>query len=416
VTDYPGRPFTRTRARLRARLEDLLDDGSGRIRPELQPLADSLLAMPKPDRALNWLHNNPRLPGYLRALARGEVPLSHDGLHQLDSWRTAAHLRDLLMACGALPAVDRQIMLFEGWSRKRLAARGDGHDSRLLRQFLTWHQLPQLHAAARRAALNPGARNYAAEAFLQAEQLLAWLHQCDLTLGTLSQRDLDRWDVEHGDRAAQVFLRWAQRTGHAPRLQQAPKRTSDRPTPISQRRRLAWTQRALTDDTIALRTRVAAGILLLFAQPITRIVKLTVDDVLQPGQDSGQDDGQDVYLRLGNPPTPVPQPLAGLLLELVGARANMNTASNPDSDWLFPGGRAGQPLTPGALRQQFQALGLPTIPARTAALSQLVLQAPAPVVAAALGYQHGTAEHHRTAAGGTWSRYSSLPRPEHDTA
>jgi len=115
VTDYPGRPFTRTRARLKRTLKELLDDGTGTICPELQPLADSLLAMPKPDRALNWLHNNPRLPGYLQALAHGKVPLTHDGLHSLDSWRTAAHLRDLLMACGTLPPVNRQIMLFEGW-------------------------------------------------------------------------------------------------------------------------------------------------------------------------------------------------------------------------------------------------------------------------------------------------------------
>ena len=53
MTDYPGRPFTRTRARLQRRLGELLDDGTGAIRPELQPLTDSLLAMPKPDRALN---------------------------------------------------------------------------------------------------------------------------------------------------------------------------------------------------------------------------------------------------------------------------------------------------------------------------------------------------------------------------
>ena len=33
VTDYPGRPFIRTRARLQARLAELLDDGTGRIRP-----------------------------------------------------------------------------------------------------------------------------------------------------------------------------------------------------------------------------------------------------------------------------------------------------------------------------------------------------------------------------------------------
>lgn len=88
----------------------------------------------------------------------------------------------------------------------------------------------------------------------------------------------------------------------------------------------------------------------------------------------------------------------------------MNTASSPGSRWMFPGGRAGQPLTPGALRQRFQALGLPTTPGRTSALRQLVLQAPAPVVAAALGYGHGTAEHHRQAAAGSWSRYTALPR------
>jgi len=123
VSDYPGRPFTRTRARLHARLYELLDDGTGTVRAELQPLADSLLAMAKPDRALNWLHNNPRLPGYLQALARGDIPLTHDGLHSLDSWRTAAHLRDLLMACGTLPPVDRQVMLFEGWTRQRLQRR-----------------------------------------------------------------------------------------------------------------------------------------------------------------------------------------------------------------------------------------------------------------------------------------------------
>ena len=414
MTDYPGRPFTRTRARLQRTLNELLDDGTGTICPELQPLADSLLAMPKPDRALNWLHNNPRLPGYLQALARGKVPLTHDGLHSLDSWRTAAHLRDLLMACGTLPPVDRQIMLFEGWTRQHLNNRPDDHGTRLLRQFTTWHQLPQLHAAARRAPLSPGTRNYAAEAFGQAEQLLTWLDRQDLSLAALSQGDLDRWDVERGNRAAQVFLRWAQRSGHAPRLQQAPSPGRTRVTPISQHRRLSWTYRVLTDDTIALRTRVAAGMLLLFAQPITRIVKLTVDDVLHHEQDDKQDDGQDgeqgVYLRLGHPPTPIPEPLAGLLLELVDSRANMNTASNPDSRWLFPGGRAGQPLTPGALRQRFQALGLPTIPARTAALGQLVLQAPAPVIAAALGYQDGTAEHHRLVTGGPWSRYTALPR------
>jgi hypothetical protein len=41
-----------------------------------------------------------------------------------------------------------------------------------------------------------------------------------------------------------------------------------------------------------------------------------------------------------------------------------------------------------------------------AALHQLVLQAPAPVIAQALGFHHTTTQRHHAAAGGTWNRYS----------
>jgi hypothetical protein len=94
-----------------------------------------------------------------------------------------------------------------------------------------------------------------------------------------------------------------------------------------------------------------------------------------------------------------------MLTELAANRANMNTAANPACLWLFPGGRAGQPLTPGALVQQLRALGVAATQTRTAAFRQLVLQAPAPVVARALGYSSGTATCHVIAAGGTWHRY-----------
>jgi hypothetical protein len=109
-------------------------------------------------------------------------------------------------------------------------------------------------------------------------------------------------------------------------------------------------------------------------------------------------------IRLGDPPVPVPEPFAALLADLAAGCANMNTASNPACDWLFPG-RAGQPITPGALQQQLRAHGVPVTRTRTAAFRQLVLQAPAPVIAQALGYYPGTAAAHLSAAGGTWARY-----------
>jgi hypothetical protein len=70
-----------------------------------------------------------------------------------------------------------------------------------------------------------------------------------------------------------------------------------------------------------------------------------------------------------------------------------------------PRGRAGQPFDPGALVQQFRALGLLATQVGTAAFRQLVLQAPAPMVAHAPGYSSGTATRHVIAAGGTWNRY-----------
>ena len=59
----------------------------------------------------------------------------------------------------------------------------------------------------------------------------------------------------------------------------------------------------------------------------------------------------------------------------------MNTATNRGSRWLFPGRRAGQPMHPDALATLVNALGIPTVAARAAAIRHHVLEMPAPVVA-----------------------------------
>ncbi|GAB2843432.1 hypothetical protein GCM10022221_48300 [Actinocorallia aurea] len=117
------------------------------------------------------------------------------------------------------------------------------------------------------------------------------------------------------------------------------------------------------------------------------------------------DDGA-VLLRLGDPPTPVPEPFAALLLDYVAARPNTLTATNPDSRWLFPGRRAGQPLHPATISGRLGSHGLHRTNARAATLRQLVLQAPAPVIAGMLGFHNETTHRHAAAAGTPWSRYA----------
>jgi hypothetical protein len=78
--------------------------------------------------------------------------------------------------------------------------------------------------------------------------------------------------------------------------------------------------------------------MLLYAQSLTRISRLTIDDLL--------DENGEVLLRLGDPPTPVPEPVAALLVELAANRSNMNTATNPDARWLSPVAAPASPSTP----------------------------------------------------------------------
>ena len=108
-----------TRCTLARRNAELFDDGTGRIRPELAPLADLLISMDNPLSGLAWVSSrHGRSAGaadLLRGLGRGDIELTHDAFHRLQTWRVAAHLRELLMQCGVLPRIDKQVVLFERW-------------------------------------------------------------------------------------------------------------------------------------------------------------------------------------------------------------------------------------------------------------------------------------------------------------
>jgi hypothetical protein len=161
---------------------------------------------------------------------------------------------------------------------------------------------------------------------------------------------------------------------------------------------MALLGRLLAGHELSLRPRIAGVIVLLYAQPLSRVTRLTINDVTR--------DHDQVLLRLGEPPSPVPTPFAQLLLTWINQRNNMNTATNPNSRWLFPGRRAGQPIHPESLAGHLRQLGIPTSSARTAAIPQHVMDMPAPAVADALSYHPTTTAKIATQIGVTWSRYA----------
>jgi integrase len=168
--------------------------------------------------------------------------------------------------------------------------------------------------------------------------------------------------------------------------------------PITGQQRLDLIRRLATDTSLDLRDRVVALLVLLYAQPVVKITSLTLDDITG---DAGH-----IRVRLGIAPVPVPEPFGALIAAYITARPNLVTATNPGSRLLFPGRRAGQPMHPTTLRLRLAAAGIPNITGRTAALRQLLLQAPAPVVATMLGYEPGHACRTAAAAGATWQNYA----------
>ncbi|WP_234534624.1 hypothetical protein [Streptomyces shenzhenensis] len=309
------------------------------------------------------------------------------------------------MDSGVLPRVDRQLMLYQRWPTERLATVEDPEHRRHLQHFALWHQMRRLRSKAENGQLGCSQANQAKQEITQTRAFLTWLAVRGRTVEHCQQADLDAWHTEKPAtrRPAQTFLRWCMKTSRMPRLTLPPQVVNQDQAPLHQHRRLAILRRALNDDSLPLRTRVAAALVLLYAQPVACIVRLTVDDVL--------DDGATIAVRLGDPPSPLPEPVADLMRAYIRSCRHLPYASSRSSQWLFPGRQPGQPMNPVSLQVHLRKIGVPPQRGRTSAIRQLVLQAPAPVIAKALGYHDKTATRLVTEAGGTWARYA--PRRPH---
>jgi hypothetical protein len=159
----------------------------------------------------------------------------------------------------------------------------------------------------------------------------------------------------------------------------------------------------LSDHVDTLSYRVAATLLLLYAQPIVKIAAMRSSDVIITP------DG--LRLSLGQrDPAPVPEPFAALITEHLASRPNLRTGSSSGSPWLFPGYRAGQHVHPNTLMERLRDIGINLRGARNASLRALVKEVPAPLVAEMLGYSYQVTQKHATAAAEPWSRYAPSDR------
>jgi hypothetical protein len=113
-------------------------------------------------------------------------------------------------------------------------------------------------------------------------------------------------------------------------------------------------------------------------------------------------------LSLGREPVTLPEPLAGLVRQLLAARrGHAAIGDDGTSAWLFPGGQPGRPISSYRLAERPREHGIYPGQARSAALFQLATDLPAAVLARLLGIHITVAVAWQRASAGDWAAYAA---------
>lgn len=376
----------------------LFDNGSGEIAPHLDPLLQALTTQKHARSAKIWLLTNSEATTLIQALARGEAALEHATFIEHPSPRRVAFLRELCIEHGLLAPIHLDIERFQAWLSAK-AARAHPDDARMITQYGRWVHLNRMHHLAEIGQLKKGTFLSAKQSTTVALEFLAFLRDRDTAPGDCLQADIDDW-LSGGPTTrslARGFIRWAMKHGHLATIE-IPYRAAKTAPVITQQQRLAHIQRLITSAP-ALRPleRTAALLLLLYGQPLARIARMRLDQVLVVDDD--------VTIRFATDALRVPEPFASVVRAHLNDLPNLNTSAHRDNSWLFPGGRPGQPIHQGTLMNLLRDAGIDLRGAKNASLRELVLQMPAPIVADSFDYSYKVTDQHRRNAGGQFIDY-----------
>jgi hypothetical protein len=387
------------RCALRRTLDPILPEQTS---APLRRLRQAILAA-EPAATRSWL-TRPRTTMILTDLHHGRLDCSHTTLDTQPPGRDLEHLRALLVVAGALPADPHRLL--DRLDDELTAAVGDcvEPDRRVLRSWIRWQLLARLRRAADARADLTAPIYHARATVAQVTAFITSLHGAGHTLDTCQQADLDGFFAAATSTGSHIrsFLTWAQRRQHLPRtLQLPPSRRGTLAAPADAEHRWSIARRLVHDDTLDTADRVAAALVVLYAQPISRIVTLTTADV--------HTTDSTVTVALGPDRLELPEPFATLITQLPHHRRHGAAAHLP-SPWLFPSARAGRHATPRAVSTRLQRLGIQPRAMRQAALIQLAAEIPPAMLAGILGIHPTTAVKWTRLAGGNWTTYAAAIR------
>ncbi|MGH3497455.1 MAG: hypothetical protein ACRDP1_08330 [Nocardioidaceae bacterium] len=392
--------FRCARCFLRERLTaHLSDPATGEVHERLRPLFGMLVNSERPQTTIWWLRKKPSIGAdLLGQMARGELAISHDTFRALPQHQARGYLRSLLAAAGVLEPFYPHVERMDAWLEEFLTEVPEHHRD-LLRRYGRWHVLRDMRRAAAQGRLTSSVAHGGRRRVRVAAMVLAYFDHHGATAAEATQALLERYiteskvviSAEHG------FIAWLRATRINTNLKMpTTRRWSEPEITVAEDHRWAIVERLLHDSSIKRYTRIGGLFLLLFAQPLSRIVAMKssqishIEDIL--------------HVTFATIPVPMPVPLDALILEHLGQRG-MSLHGSRGTGWLFPGGSPGQHLNTENIRAQLVAIGMKPYEGRKAALFQLAADMPAPLLGELIGISHNNASDWACLAARDWRSY-----------
>lgn len=381
------------------RIDRLLAGPDGSIPAGIKNVRDVLIATGRPRSILsNW--NNIESLSLLAKLGRQHEQLSHDLLDAEGDRFSVGYLRALLVATGVLPDRDEHATRLRRFAAAVIDEVADLRHRQTLERYARWHVIARAKPD-RHGRLNATITDRCRQEIRAAQRFLDHLAGRGRSVDDCTQADLDSWLSTR--RATRIrFPRWLLDNGHMSGLMlpdavpaAGPRGRVDQDVHWALVRRMLHDQEAANPED-----RAAACLVLLYAQPLSKIVALTTDDLTE------RDDG--TYLRLGPEPLLLPPPLDALLTSLPIAKPFGAASTLADERWLFPGKWAGHHQHPTSLMGRLNKLGITTRASRNAAMLHLAASVPPAVFASLIGISAGAATIWAEYAGSNWTTYAAI--------
>lgn len=312
-------------------------------------LRHAILATANSRTTARWLGRE-RVAEVLVRVGSAGPAITHNALDAVSPGEGAEHLRNLLVAAGALDGAGRAVAQLEAYATETMAVLGDA-DRRIVAAWVRWRLLPRLR---RRDEADRSLANSVANARTSLREVICfagYLQDQGRSLPGCTQADVDAWLARPGAARRKLvpFLGWATKKRYLPPLTMPASKASSPSVYADSEDRWAVAQRLVRDDGIDIVDRVTGALVVLYAQPVGRIVCLRLVDVRY---DLGE-----AIVTLAGHDLELSEPLATLVGQLPVLRRS-GVADKVDNPWLFPGGRVGRHMTATRLANRLRSIGI----------------------------------------------------------